>query len=43
MHNKEGSAAAVAYLLVERVSDLNISYALIDKDNLSWRDITFKI
>ncbi|AHH46948.1 N-terminal cleavage protein [Francisella tularensis subsp. holarctica PHIT-FT049] len=39
MYNREGSANAVTYPLVDGVSDLNVSYALIDKDNLAWRDI----
>ncbi|MDE5041528.1 prepilin-type cleavage/methylation domain-containing protein, partial [Francisella tularensis subsp. holarctica] len=39
MYNREVSANAVTYLLVDGVSDLNVSYALIDKDNLAWRDI----
>ncbi|MDE5024884.1 prepilin-type cleavage/methylation domain-containing protein, partial [Francisella tularensis subsp. holarctica] len=39
MYYREGSANAVTYFHVDGVSDLNVSYALIDIDNLAWRVI----
>ncbi|APC92199.1 MULTISPECIES: PilW family protein [Francisella] len=39
MYNKEGSKSAAIYPLIEGVSNLNISYSILNKDNLIWKHI----
>ncbi|AIT09883.1 N-terminal cleavage protein [Candidatus Francisella endociliophora] len=40
MYTKSGSHKGVTYPVIDGVSDLKISYSILNRKNLSWRDIT---